>query len=125
MSNQTMDEKLDDILKIVIDIKDNAVHKDDFNKLTKRVETIENKVGGLENKIGGLENKIDVIDHRLGNVESTLVRVEERLTKVETNLEGVKAGVEKTADILEQKQIINVAERQQIYHAADPFALPA
>lgn len=104
MSNQTMDEKLDDILKIVIDIKDNAVHKDDFNKLV---------------------NKVDAMDHRLGNVESTLIKVEERLNKVETNLKGVKAGVEKTTDILEQKQVINTVERQQIYHAADPFALPA
>jgi archaellum component FlaC len=108
---QTTDEKIDDILKIVMDIKDNAVHKDDFNEL-------KNRVTGIENRVTGIENKVTGIEYRLGNVESQLIEVSDKITHVKT-------GVEKTADILQEKQIITEPEKKIIFNAANPFVMPA
>ncbi|MBU0545781.1 hypothetical protein KKA13_00810 [Patescibacteria group bacterium] len=101
---QTIDEKIDDILVIVNHIKDGAVHKKDFNELKERVVGIENRVTGIE--------------FRLGNVESQLIETNDKITQV-------NAGVEKTANILEQKQIITEAEKKTIYNATSPFSVPA
>lgn len=76
---------------------------------------IQGQIESLKKDLGG---KIKALEIKVGDMDG-------KMNVMSDDIKKVKDGVEKTADILEQKQVINTVERQQIYHATDPFALPA
>lgn len=96
---------------------------------TKKESTIDDVLFAISKSSGETQKQIDDLKKDLGGritaLELQVSDINSTLNKMGDDIKKVKAGVEKTADILEQKEIINVAERQQIFHAADPFALPA
>ena len=58
-----MDKNANDLLEIVIFIKDNMATKDDFVELGTRLETLEKKMDdgflSVRNRIGAMDNRID------------------------------------------------------------------
>jgi len=92
-----IEKQLQEIAENVRFLKNHAVHSDDFNDLKKEVSVIKHQIGDLDSKIDNLGDKIV----------------------------QVCAGVEKTADILQEKQIITEPEKKMIYNSASPFVMPA
>ncbi len=110
---------LDDVLSAV---------NDGFTGVEQRFQKLENRFGGLENRFDGLDKKVDSIDKRLTKVESQMVTKEyldDKLADLRGDLvimvrkEDTK--LKKLVDILEQRQVISVNERESIF-ALEPFA---
>lgn len=68
----------------------------------------------IHQKFDQIDNRFNVMDHRLGDIDSQLIEIKD-------DLKATKAGVQTTAEILEQKQIITSSEKHHILHATDPF----
>lgn len=56
----------------------------------------------IQKQFEGVNKRLDALEYRVDNIDSTLVTLGDDIKKV-------KAGVEKTADILEQKSIIHTS----------------
>lgn len=98
--------------------KEESTIDDVLIAISKSSDAIQKQFEGVNKQFEGVNRRLDTLEHRVGNIDSTLITLGD-------DIKQVKAGVEKTADILEQKEIISTVEKKQIYHAADPFAMPA
>ncbi len=100
------------------------------------LEAVNSGFTDMEQRFQKLEKKVDVIDNRLDKVETRLTNVESQMVTKEylddklADLRGdlvimvrkEDTKLKKLVDILEQRQLISIDERQSIF-ALEPFAL--
>ena len=105
-----MDKKLDDILEIVSFIKDNSVHKDDFNELKTDVSVIKADVSILKVDVSILKKDVSILKVDVADMKGDINRIR-------GHVKCLRFASEKTVEVLQEKRILTEPDKQRIYEA--------
>jgi peptidoglycan hydrolase CwlO-like protein len=89
--NNTLEKKVDDILDIVIFLKDSI--GDQFN-------TMDNRFMQVDSRFTQIDNRFDKMDNRLEYMSQDIKEVKQRITNIETDVHSLKKQSHEDTDVL-------------------------
>ncbi len=102
--NTISNEKLDEILEVVLFLKDGAVHKEDFDKHVKNMDV----------QIKEIKNDVACLKKDMVGVKEDVADLKEDTSNIRNHVKCLRFAVEKSVEILSEKKVYNDKEKQTI-----------